>query len=83
MAFFRFKVTYWDTFEERKTMDSGFIFGEGYAGAATKLVQWYGDDLISIDLLYETDNDIVLLDNAINEIFKAEGEKEIFKVTRL
>ena len=74
MSFFRFRVTYWDTLEERNGIDSGFVFGQGYAGAAEKIEQWYGKDLISIDHLHETDNDIVLLDENIHEVWEEEKD---------
>jgi len=72
MSFFRFKVLYYDQLEEWKATDTGFVCGENYAEAAGKLEKWYGADLIAIELLYETDNDIVLLDNTINETWKTE-----------
>jgi len=72
MRFFRFKVLYYDQLEERKATDTGFVGGEDYAEAAGKLEKWYGQDLIAIELLYETDNDIVLLDHTIKETWKAE-----------
>ena len=74
MAFFRFKVTYWDTFDEAEKQDCGVVFAEGYAGAAGKLESWYGNDLVSIDLLYETDNDVVLLDNVMMDFVKTEAD---------
>ena len=72
MNFFRFKVTYWSTFDARNETDCGFVFAEKYAGAAEKIEQWYGNDLISIDLLYELENDIVLLDEKIRETWDVE-----------
>ena len=66
MYFYRFKVSYYNQLEEKKATDMGFVFGEGYAEAAGKLERWYGEDLIAIELLYETDNDIVLLDENID-----------------
>ena len=76
MKFFRFKVLFYNQIEEWKETDTGFVSGENYAEAAGKLDKWYGEDLISIELLYETDNDIVLLDSAIKEIWK---EKEDYR----
>lgn len=67
MAFFRFKVSYYDQFNQGEATDMGFVFGENYAEAAGKLEKWYGEDLIAIEKLYETDNDIVLLDENITE----------------
>ena len=72
MRFFRFKVLYYDQLEEWKATDTGFVCGENYAEAAGKIEKWYSTDLIAIELLYETDNDIVLLDNTIKETLKAE-----------
>ena len=74
MKFYRFKVTYWNVFEERNEIDCGFVFSEGYAGAAEKLEQWYGEDLVSIDFLCETDNEVVLLDENIRETWNVNNK---------
>ena len=73
MAFFRFKVTYWNEITKEFQQDSGFVFGENYGVAARKLEKWYTlKDLSSIDLLYQTDNDVVLLDEHIEYLFREE-----------
>lgn len=72
MAFFRFKVSYYNVFENGKQFDSGFVYANGYAGAADKIAKWYGEDLNAIEKLYETDNDIVLLDDNIAECMEVD-----------
>ena len=72
MKFFRFKVLYHDVFNLTNTYNKGFVSGKNYAEAAGKLDKWYGEDLVAIELLYETDNDIVLLDDAIKLTWKEE-----------
>jgi len=70
MSFFRFKVSYYDVFEDGEQFDSGFVYAEDYADAAGKIAKWYGEDLNAIEKLYETDNDIVLLDENIAKCMK-------------
>ena len=71
MKNFRFKVLYFSIDDWRED-ETGFVTGKNYAEAAEKLEKRYGVNLIKIECLYEIDNDIVLLDNAIERVRKEE-----------
>ena len=63
---YRFKVLYWDTFEEEKAEDSGFLMAECYADAAEQIEDWYGEDLVAITYLYEMEDKKFLFDSDID-----------------
>jgi hypothetical protein len=75
MAFYRFKVSSWDHFEDKEVVTKGFVHADGYGGAAEKLEKCFSDDLLSIDLLYETDCSEILFDDDVKDIFEEEEDK--------
>ena len=76
MSFYRFKVSSWDHFEEKEIVTKGFVHADGYGGAAAKLEQCFGDDLLSINRLYETDCSEILFDNDVKDVFEEEEDND-------
>jgi len=76
MSFYRFKVSSWDHFEEKEVVTKGFVHADGYGGAAAKLEQCFGDDLLSINHLYETDCSEILFDDDVKDVFEEEEDND-------
>ena len=53
MKFYRFKVIYWNSCEEKEMEESGFIYALDYAEAAGKIDHWFKNELVAITYLYE------------------------------
>ena len=72
MKYYRFKVLYWNSCEEKEMEESGFICALDYAEAASKIDRWFRDELVAITYLYEMEErgEEFLLDSDIDDARK-------------
>lgn len=68
--YFKYKVTFWCTWETTEKTDKGIIFGKDYGDAAMKLVDDYGKDCIIDIYLQELDVGNAVCEDEILEALK-------------
>lgn len=67
--FYQYKVTYWDPYDTDEKTARGLVYAKDYGKAANKLVKSYDPTCIIDIYLYETEAEIVISKDEIDDIF--------------
>ena len=78
---YRYTVTFWNESEGCEMIETGFVCGDNYADATSKLATMYGEDYIKmVSIAYHSEFGGVIIDNDWSlgdEPIKAHAEKFI------
>lgn len=66
--FYKFKVTYWDDYDEKDKADCGLVFAEDYSMAASRVKEDFGSSLVDM-YLQELDTANTISIDEIKETF--------------
>ena len=62
---YKFTVQYYDEFENKSTIERGYVIAEDYANAIEKITRYYGQEAEKIYLEPDCDDEIIVLENNI------------------
>ena len=78
---YRYTVTYWNEIDGCDTIETGFVCGNDYTDATSKLVTMYDeDDIKMLSIAFYSEYGGVIIDNDMSldsELIKAHAEKVI------